>query len=435
MPKNLRKRLSRLTSTLYGGSQRQILKSLNQSQWWPKEQIEKHQLERLRETLAHCYDSYDFYRERLDRAGVDPCNIKSLKELARLPVLTKEEYHSMYRNAPEAKGRVEHRKTSGTTGLALQFRKTIEATTIMRALDSRSLSWYGIAPGDRQARFWSASETSAGRWKQWGGDYLLNRYRFSVNQIDDGYAMRLLEDLRRCRPDYVYGYASGIYEFSKLILRHKVTAPRVKAVIVTSEMLYRHQKEVIHEAFGSPVVREYGSTEFGPIAFECEQGELHVMDENLIVESCSDDGEQKLLVTELNNRDVPFIRYEIGDAGVVGDRRCSCGRNLTVLSELMGRTNGFIRLMDGSIIYDNIFDFLITIAGVDQIQVVLVARDKLQIFFKGNDIDWPGVEKAVETLKGFCGGQIEMSWQQVDEIPLDKSGKRNYFKSLVGYGE
>jgi len=129
-----------------------------------------------------------------------------------------------------------------------------------------------------------------------------------------------------------------------MLSRRKVgskTLP-LKAVIGTGEYVYQHERDIIEQATGVTFVNEYGCTEVGLIGFECEEHNLHVMAANIYLEVIKDgknviDEEGDIHVTELHARSNPFIRYGLGDRGILCSERCSCGRALPIIKILSGR--------------------------------------------------------------------------------------------------
>jgi phenylacetate-CoA ligase len=140
-------------------------------------------------------------------------------------------------------------------------------------------------------------------------------------------------------------------EFARFLLRRDLSGPDLglAAVISTSEPLTAPRRAVISEAFGAPVQNEYGCGEVGPIAYECpEEGMLHVMSQNVILEVLDAQGEPvgpggsgEIVVTDLNNHSMPLIRYAIGDFATVAEA-CRCGRAFPVLSAIWGRAYDFL---------------------------------------------------------------------------------------------
>ena len=128
-----------------------------------------------------------------------------------------------------------------------------------------------------------------------------------------------------------------------------------KGIICSSMMLLPHERRQIEEVFGVKVINRYGCEEVSLIASECEKHEgLHLNVEHLFIEFIRSDGQDakpgesgSIIVTDLINKAMPFIRYQIEDSGVPTDRRCSCGRGLPLMSEVTGRLADFLRLTPG----------------------------------------------------------------------------------------
>ena len=94
------------------------------------------------------------------------------------------------------------------------------------------------------------------------------------------------------------------------------------------------------------------------IASECERHQgLHLNIEHLFIEFLRPDGTQAapgeegtIVITDLINRGMPFIRYRIEDVGVPSDRRCTCGRGLPLMERVTGRVADYLKRRDGSLV-------------------------------------------------------------------------------------
>src|SRR5690606_25431630 len=128
-----------------------------------------------------------------------------------------------------------------------------------------------------------------------------------------------------------------------------------RSVIVGAEKLYPFQRKLIEEAFAAPVFETYGSREFMLIAAECDRHEgLHLTSEHLLVEILDEDGRPtpageagNVVITDLYNFGMPFIRYANGDRAIAGWSKCSCGRGLPLLRQVTGRRLDVLHSPDG----------------------------------------------------------------------------------------
>ena len=104
------------------------LSELEESQWWPLEQIEELQSERLRRLITHAYEHVPYYRRVMDERGLRPTEIRSKADLRLLPVLTRSgaQEHGAEMRAKGFPGNLlRPTKTSGSTGTPLRFYGTV----------------------------------------------------------------------------------------------------------------------------------------------------------------------------------------------------------------------------------------------------------------------------------------------------------------------
>ena len=80
-----------LHERLKGHETVRVRRELERSQWWPREEIECLQVQRLRRLLVHAAEHVPYYRELFARLGFDARVDASLAVLRDLPFLTKAE--------------------------------------------------------------------------------------------------------------------------------------------------------------------------------------------------------------------------------------------------------------------------------------------------------------------------------------------------------
>jgi phenylacetate-CoA ligase len=186
-----------------------------------------------------------------------------------------------------------------------------------------------------------------------------------------------------------------VFQFSDYFYEKKkdLSYLRLKAVILTGEMVFPHQVAIIKTVFGCDVTEEYGCTEVGVMAFRCRHGNMHLM-ENLLIEESADmsDCSGNMLVSELYGSLFPFIRYQIGDRGHIDyNRECPCGRKLPVFEGISGRQDEFIRCSGGKMVDPYIMEYLLDempsdCGEVSRFRIIQKSQDHIDVFFvaKGN---------------------------------------------------
>src|SRR5258707_1233614 len=150
-------------------------------------------------------------------------------------------------------------------------------------------------------------------------------------------------------------------------------------------VLHDWQRRAIERAFGCPVTNRYGCEEVSLIACECERhGGLHVNADGIYLEVVRTDGTPaepgeagSLLVTDLVNRAMPLLCYQVGDVGALSERRCACGRGLPLLDRLEGREADYVvtprgQLVSGISLTDH---FATLVPGVAQLQIIQESVD------------------------------------------------------------
>lgn len=332
-----------------------LLRQYEESQWWSPAQVARDQEQKLREILRFAAEHSAFYREQVERQGLATERLEAA-DLERFAPLTKtdlvERASDIHVN--RLPGTYSWKTTGGSTGVPVRLRKNRYATAAEQAASWRSYGWYGIRPGDRQARFWGMPLTGLARNRTRAIDWVLNRDRFSAFAFsrDDlrGYYKRLVEK----RPTWIYGYVSMLVEFSSFCIEERLPLRElgVRSVVTTSEALNTRDRDLIANGFGAPVFNEYGCGEVGAVLCECEKGSLHLMAENLFVELVPAPTQDRpdahrILITDLHNRATPLIRYDVADR-VVPALDCACGRGLPAFREIFGRAYDFIEAADGT---------------------------------------------------------------------------------------
>jgi phenylacetate-CoA ligase len=276
-----------------------------------------------------------------------------------------------------------------------------------------------------------------------GKDLILNRERFSVFNYTEEKLERYLARFRAFDPSFVYGYVSALEEFARFLSDRKacLRPASLKAVISTSEVLDPEARRRIESAFGVPVYDEYGCSELGTIAHECERGRLHVNSETLHVEIADESGaireygSGRLLVTEFHNRVQPLIRYDLGDVAELVPGDCPCGRSMPVIGGVRGKSYDIIFGPCGTRYFPEFFSYIFKdIQGhrerIRQFQVIQSDRDLLVNLVPGRDFD-PGVEAEFQArIRREFGDFFRCVFRFLDQIPKEKSGKFRQVKRV-----
>lgn len=366
-----------------------------------------------------------------------------------LPVMTKKEFQSPLKERLSqgfTPKNVYVNKTSGSSGDPFIFAKDPFCHALTWANIIYKFGWYNIDFNySLQARFYGIPLDFIGNKKERIKDLLSNRYRFAIFDLSDKILGKILKKFQKKKFDYINGYTSSIVLFAKFLNKNNIIlkniCPTLKCCVVTSEMLFEDDKILLEKQFGIPIINEYGASELDLIAFQNLNGEWQINSETLFIEILDEDNivlpngtEGRVVVTSLYNKAHPFIRYDIGDIGVL-DERSTIKKPL--LKKLIGRTNDIAILPSGkkspgltfyyvtkSIIEDdgNVKEFIIKQTKIDTFNVEYVSELEL------TSVQIHNIEKAITT---YLESGLIFSFIRKEKLERGKSGKLKQFVSLI----
>ncbi|MCX6827527.1 MAG: hypothetical protein NTV06_09750 [candidate division Zixibacteria bacterium] len=342
-------------------------------------------------------------------------------------------------------------KTGGSTGSPLFFYLDKDRLFSRQAATFRHNHWAGWDIGTRTAFLWGhrgdLSETMKMKWKAKLRNKFLDRnIVMDTSSITRDKLINFKLLLKQKRPDIYIAYANSMYLFARFL---KETGSsdyhRPKAIITSAEVLAPEQRKLIENIFECKIFDRYGSRETSVIASECEKHSgLHICAETFLVEFIKDNkpvgaGQLgKIVITDLLNYGMPFIRYQIEDAGVPSSEPCSCDRGLPLMKMAAGRMTDFLVTPDGRIISGAALTiYLIANApGVAQAQLIQERKDEIVFKIVRGDTFGDQSLRFFETeIPKFFGAAIKYSFEYVDYIPLESSGKYRFSMSKVDPAE
>ena len=366
-----------------------------------------------------------------------------------LPVMTKKDFQRPLEERLSSgftKKNVYINKTSGSGGIPVIFAKDKMCHAMVWANIMRRFAWYDIDLNHSlQARFYGRGLNFPGSLLLNLKDYLSNRHRFDIFDFSASAQERLLKKFSKKKFDYINGYTSSIVLVAKYLKEKNVVltsiCPTLKACIVTSEMLFPSDKILLEKWLGVPVVNEYGVSETEIIAFENPNGIWEMNTENIFVEILDEDNtvlpdgeEGRIVVTALYNKAHPFIRYDVGDYGIISRNGTAKHR---VLEKLIGRTNDVAILPSGKkpsgmtffsitkALFDDddkVKEFVITQIKLDTFKIDYTSKSLL------NTSEIANLEK---TMTQFLEPGLTFIFERHDKLQRTKSGKLKQFTSLV----
>lgn len=405
------------------------------------------QMRKLQNLVTHAYNNVNYYHNLFDQAGIKPHDIRSAQDLYKIPITTKSDLQNASLKDRISKGidinKCLNLRTSGSTGRLLDIFITEEEN-----LKSKTMPFLYIylenrcRLTDKTLRLTTPRFISTKKWFQRFG--ILREYFVSIFDDIDIQLDAFLE----IKPEAIRGFSSAIKLLALEIRKRGLEISPPKMIFTTAEVINKIDRNIISSIFQADVIDYYCCNEVGIIAHECrEHNGYHINEDNIIMEFIKNDGtyckqgeEGDIVITSLNIYSMPFIRYQIGDKGLPGYKKCACGRDSSLIEVIIGRDNDHIMLPDKSVISSHfLINTIANIPGVLVYQIIQKAIDRITInIVKDNDF---ADELLSIRIKKACYGildtKIKIEPLFVKEIPRDKTGKlkvvKNEINSLGSY--
>ena len=411
-----------------------------------KDDLERLQLRRLKGLLQHAYLTVPFYKRTFDSVGFKPNQIKSVADLHKVPLLSKqdvrENVHFAMFSELHNKKEMHIIKTSGSTGepfvcYADKFQLEMRFATTLRALEMS-----GWRFGDKQLRLWhqtlGMSRTQA--FKERLDAWFMRRHFIPAFEMSEDSLKSLIKTIEKRKPVLIDGYAESL-NFIAIASTTK-SKHNPKAVMSSAQQLTDSTRLQIESQFGAKVLDKYGSREFSGIAYQClESPNHHVQDESYVLEILVDGRPAKVgevgevVITDLNNFSMPLIRYRIGDMAIAVDQvPCKCGRPHSQIGAISGRTQALISCTNGVWLpgtffahFFKDFDF-----AIQHYQITQEIPEKFTLNLVPKLQFTEEIKNRISNdLKVYTGQEQIIEVSLVEEIPLLKTGKRTPVVSNV----
>jgi len=399
----------------------------------PLADLQKFQLEKLKETVAWAYERVPFYRRKLDELNIRPDDIQCLEDIAKLPFTVKNDLRDNYPFglcAVPLKEVIRVHASSGTTGKPITGPYTADDLEQWTECMARSLWSAGLRSDDIMQNAYGHGLFTGGLGFHQGA----TRLGCTVVPTSSGLTERqimLMKDFGStalaCTPSYALTIAERAEE-----LKVDVRQLPLRIGLFGAEPWTVAMREEIERRMGINAMENYGLTELcGPgVAFDCEaQDGLHINEDHFLAEIVDPGtfeplplGEKgELIFTSLQRRAMPMLRYRTKDITRFRRESCSCGRTLLKMEKLSGRTDDMLIISGVNVFPSQIEALLLEIPEVEPQYRLLVRKkgylDHLVVQVEGKkEIYEAGAEKRLEIeskvsghIKGMMGVGVEVN--------------------------
>ncbi len=417
------------------------------NQWKNKTDSQAIQQRKLKYMLIHCMQNVPYYCRVFEELKIKEQGLWSLEILTSLPLLNKSiirENYNQLRASNIAEHRAQKNSTSGSTGESLFFLTDKKKALTRMVATFRNYGWCQVSPFDRQAMLWGArfdepdTKSFADKLRAWTRPNLfLSSYKMTESQMSDYAGL-----LQQYGPKLLTSYPSPLEHFAYFCEKHNVQFPSLRAIICSAEQLAETQRKLFEKVFRVPVFNRYGCREFGNVAQECEYHcGLHINTERVIIEVLREDGSEcepgeigELVITDLDNEVMPFIRYRSGDMGSWSEKECRCGRGLPLLEKIDGRVFDLIHTPSGNSISGTFWTLLLKhiSTGILNFQIIQETLKKITISLQMK-------EKTLTANQDFqlrhqikeTAPELDVEIEYVDSIEPTPGGKNRFIISKI----
>lgn len=456
----------------------QEYKRMMRLETWSLDQLRHYQFAKLREIITHAYERVPFYRQRFEGIGLGPEDIRDNGGIPLIPPTTKEDIMSNFPEGITAQG-LDRRQwkyvaSSGTTRQIMGIHDFRKANMNWAAgIRSHKLAgnhdigkkWMEIPPhmctnicgiDDREKNggMFSGGLLSdllqcdlRSLWEHVHQYFYTRRHgiyrRVTLpsfgsegTNIPDKILAGYIDRIKKYQPFLLEGLPLYLHAFAKYLVRSGIPSPKVGVIKPFGGSMTLSMKEAIEKAFGCEVYDTYGCSETGFIACDCPKHEgLHLFMDLYYVEICRKGrpvppGELgKIYITDLENKAMPWIRYDIGDVGRCFVEDHGCGRR-SVRIQVEGRVEDTLCNSEGRLFSsDWIFDFFHSFPGIDNFQLIEKSRgnfDLLCVPMNGAEIN---KEQIAGEFRETFDPKSFVKIYAVKTIKAEDGGKFRFIKS------
>lgn len=417
----------------FGGDYSRYIEEIHKRELFTRIEWNKYQHDKLITLLRICIDEVPYYKNNWSLLEKEASLVG---DLTKLPVLEKQALRgseSLFHRQGSGGIFKQTFHTSGTTGTPISTTFTLsELRESLAIREVRSANWAGVS-------FTQSRATFSGRMVEPDPEEREYVYRynaaekqvyFSAFHLSPTTARNYVEALKKYKVVWMTGYAVSYYLLARYILEQKIEVPPLKAVITTSEKLTNQMRSLMEKAYRCKVYEEYSTVESALFASECEHGRLHVSPDVGIVEILRPDGAPcepgevgEVVVTCLFRSYQPLIRFKLGDLAAWDPEACTCGRQMPVIKEVVGRIEDVVtgpdgkqlvrfhgiftdqpNIMEGQIIQETLSDFVVKLLPTTNFS----SEDELNVKAR---------------MHQRLGSEVNITIEKVTFIPRNPSGK------------
>jgi len=403
------------------------------TQWYSNIEMKEYQLFKFKKLIQHCYDNVPYYRNFMQSNGLSPSDFTKIDQISVFPIVTKEIIKDRYvefipDNLRNIKG-VKVKTTGGTTGNILYKRNDANTRASIWGTFKRFSDWMDISDKDKTLILMGGHVIGKQRidlLKRKLLHYITNSVSFNPYDTSDKNYFDIVNSLNSTHFSLIRSYSQFLFSFCQRLESEGLKFD-VRAITTTAEPITDTHRNLFKRVLNASTFDQYGCGEIGGIAYECDKHEgLHVSEERVYLEI---NDKNQLVITDLDNFSMPFIRYFNADEAIVSDKLCSCGRKSMLLKKIMGRTCDYVIGLNGEILHWAYFWHLVFDSNIAKnnnlrkFQIVQNHKERLTIRLVASPPLTEREERVWISNIHSRMGEIEVNFVYEHDIENSASGK------------
>lgn len=381
------------------------------------------QNERLKNTVNRIYHNVPYYREKMQKKGLEPGDIKTVDDLSKLPFTYKQDLRDTYPYgmfAVPLSEIVRIHASSGTTGRQTVVGYTRKDIDTWAEVTARTLASAGASKDSFIQVAYGYGLFTGGLGVHYGAE----RIGASVIPISGGNTKRQLQIMKdfgttilACTPSYALFMAEEMEEAGIKKGDLKLTAG-----VFGAEPWSHSMRNEIEQRLGILAIDIYGLSEvIGPgVSTECScKNGLHVQEDHFIPEIINPDTEEvlppgskgELVFTTVTKEGLPLLRYRTRDISTLNYEKCECGRTLVRMSKVTGRTDDMLIIRGVNVFPSQIESVLLEIGETAPHYLLIVDRvdnlDLMEVWVEMTQSMFSDEVKKIEDLERKIKKEIE----------------------------
>ena len=384
----------------------------------PIDGLKELQFKRLKKMIDYVYRNNRFYRDRLKEANIQSDNIKNLKDIEKIPFLTKNDLREFYPFGlvcTEVDDIVEVHASSGTTGKPVVGPYTRNDVELWAEVMARSLWANGLRKNDiMQNAYGYGLFTGAHGFEK--GAQKIGAMVITISSGNTKRQITIMKDFSATALVCTPSYSLYMAETAELMGLDPLKDFNLRLGCFGAEAWSEEMRKNVEKRWGIVAHEHYGLTEIiGPgVVSECSCKKLHINADHFFPEVINPDSgetlppgkEGELVFTTLTKEAFPVLRFRTRDLAVIYEEECECGRTLPIQSRIKGRSDDMMKVKGVIVFPSQIEAALMKVKDVsDNYQIVKK---------KKGDMTYLSIE-AESTVKRWKEGNIDALEKEAEE--------------------